>query len=881
MKYDHNVIWSTPSADSTGSMPLGNGDIALNAWVEPSGDLLFYIAKTDTWGEFGQLYKVGRIRVSLRVNDVPLFPGANFCWTLKLENGAILVQTDRGEAKLWVDANQPAIHLLARGPAGLRGTVKLEIWRTAQRELAENEKHGLHMGSPYPVFHEADHLFDAGNDELAWCHHNRTSSWANNLAMQGLEALIRDEDDPLMHRTFGGVIRGKNLIRTTSDTLSSKRPSSSFSFTVTVLTKQSKTPRDWLVAARGLSHEVPVVADESAWNAHLKWWGGFWERSWINMDGSEAARKVSTGYTLQRFMNGCAGRGAFPIKFNGSLFTVDWRYPGENHDADYRRWGPGYWHQNTRLPYWSMLHAGDFEMMKPLFEMYLKGLPLARERCRKFCGHEGAFFLETMYFWGAYLEDNYGWSGQREKTLPGHLSQNQYIRHHNSSSLEVVHHALTYYRFTGDVDFLRRTALPLAEAVLDYYDLHYHRHGGKLHIFPAQAIEQWWDVENPLPEIAGLTACLNGLLALPESLLPAARISQWRRLRTEIPPLPSRSLENQTLFAAADIIRGGPCNSENPELYEVFPYRLCGLLSEDLDQGVRTFWRRTYTHDEGWAQDGIQAALLGLTEEARKSVVRRFSTPSAYARFPAFWGPNFDWIPDQDHGGTAMHALQMMVLQASGDSLLPLPAWPMDWDVDFKLHAPGNTVVEGKFVNRKTEQMKVTPGSRKKDIVRVESPGKWCSPPVKAWQISKLVPKTGDVTRAKCVALRGNPDWQTLRASQPEGFANVHSLFGEADGLVYLGNIFKVSKTGVWTLYLGHDGGVKVFVDGQKVLTVPQLQNPAAPRRSKVDLSLSRGRHEIVVAFDTANGMGWGIFASFEVPEHHRGKGKPLFPQEV
>src|SRR5512137_2430028 len=92
-----NVIWTTPSADSAGSMPLGNGDIALNAWVEPSGDLLFYIAKTDAWGEFGQLYKVGRVRVSLRVCDVRLFPGSNFRWTLKLENGAILVQTEQGE----------------------------------------------------------------------------------------------------------------------------------------------------------------------------------------------------------------------------------------------------------------------------------------------------------------------------------------------------------------------------------------------------------------------------------------------------------------------------------------------------------------------------------------------------------------------------------------------------------------------------------------------------------------------------------------------------------------------------------------------------------------------------------------------------------------
>jgi hypothetical protein len=45
------------------------------------------------------------------------------------------------------------------------------------------------------------------------------------------------------------------------------------------------------------------------------------------------------------------------------------------------------------------------------------------------------------------------------------------------------------------------------------------------------------------------------------------------------------------------------------------------------------------------------------------------------------------------------------------------PAWPKDWDVDFKLHAPGQTIVEGVFKGGKIESLKVTPESRAKDIV--------------------------------------------------------------------------------------------------------------------------------------------------------------------
>jgi len=60
----YNQVWDSPCEYSSGSMPLGNGDIGVNAWVEKSGDLLFYIGKTDTWSENGRLIKLGKVRVS-------------------------------------------------------------------------------------------------------------------------------------------------------------------------------------------------------------------------------------------------------------------------------------------------------------------------------------------------------------------------------------------------------------------------------------------------------------------------------------------------------------------------------------------------------------------------------------------------------------------------------------------------------------------------------------------------------------------------------------------------------------------------------------------------------------------------------------------------
>ena len=56
-----------------------------------------------------------------------------------------------------------------------------------------------------------------------------------------------------------------------------------------------------------------------------------------------------------------------------------------------------------------------------------------------------------------------------------------------------------------------------------------------------------------------------------------------------------------------------------------------------------------------------------------------------------------------------MKTLQAMVMQTEGDSIYLLPAWPSDWDVDFRLHAPGNTIVDAEIRNGKINIIAVNP----------------------------------------------------------------------------------------------------------------------------------------------------------------------------
>jgi len=429
-------------------------------------------------------------------------------------------------------------------------------------------------------------------------------------------------------------------------------------------------------------------------------------------DGRPEHMIVSQGYALQRFISACGGRGMYPIKFNGSIFTVD---TDRRYDPDFRLWGGCYWFQNTRLPYWPMLASGDYDMMQPLFRMYRNALDLAVYRTGKYFRHGGAYFPETMYFWGAYHNGGmgYGWNRQGKGLFP---TDNEYIRYYWSGGLELAAMMLDYYAHTGDLRFLKDTLVPIADAVVAFYDQHYPRDAnGKLHLEPSQSLETWWDCVNPLPDIAGLKFVLGKLLELPKEAVGETRRSAWSRLLTELPPLPMRTVDGKRVLAPAEKT-GRKSNMENPELYAVFPYRLFGVGKPDLHVARETFARRLHPGNRGWQQDETQAAYLGLTEEARRALVDRFATKHEASRFPAFWGPNFDWVPDQDHGTNGLMALQTMLMQCEGRRILLFPAWPKEWDVEFRLHAPLRTVVEGVYRSGRVERLVVTPASRRKDV---------------------------------------------------------------------------------------------------------------------------------------------------------------------
>ncbi len=430
---------------------------------------------------------------------------------------------------------------------------------------------------------------------------------------------------------------------------------------------------------------------------------------------------VTRGYVLQRYVQAVQGRGAYPIKFNGGFYTVEPKAMGRDFNADWRNWGDCHWYQNLRHMYHPMMAQGDFEMMKPFFRLYESVRPIAETRTAIYHGAKGAYFPETMTITGLYSGGDYGWN--REGKQPKDVDCG-YWKYAWNQGPELLNLMLEYWEYTGDEKFLKNELLPMAKSVLEYFDTRFIKDPNRQIVLnPTQVVETYWSgVTNDMPSTAGLISVTNRLVSLPSSLVPSGLQAFFKKVQTSCPDLPLEERNGKKQLAPAQLYDKGTSNCENGELYGIWPFRVVSLLHPELiKQGINAYNARLNHLDNGWGYDGNAAALLGLTEESARILQVKCANSHPAYRWPATWGPNFDWLPDQNHGGNLLNTTNLMLLQCAplseGGKILLLPAWPKNWDVSFRLHAPGNTTVECVFKGGKVLTLKVTPESRRKDVV--------------------------------------------------------------------------------------------------------------------------------------------------------------------
>lgn len=737
----YNIIWMTPGGRALHSMPAGGGNISLNVWC--TGDeLLFYIGSADSWidgnvpGEV-QNIKIGRIRLKISPNPF----SADFRQEQDLATNSIRVSGKTGDGinvslKVWVDAFKPVIHMEGDATRPVDAAIQAEIWRGNAR-------------------------FDGSS--VVWCFRNEGPSRARTASIerQKIQPIAEWIPDPIGNLTFGGRLSGKGMVPDGQVSgehegrpfsgwkISTAQPKTHLKIQAALRIEQDPTVESWEKALADL--ERSAMADpQQDWKKTAEWWKEFWNRSHIVINPGKThddpAWQIGRNYQLFRAMLACNRSGRMPTLFNGGSFLCE-------ANPDRRQWGgAGFTAQNQRLVYWPMLKTGDWDLLKVALDFYARRLPLEFAWAKHFWDVEGAVFPEDIDVFGITVR-----LARKDGTCTPEC-----LRYHWTSGMEFALMMLETWRHNSE-DI--KPYIPVASGILHFYDQFYRKQNrlnagsdldtsGRLVIYPGSGLEVYSGARNDAAALSGLMALSDALLSLPESMLKADEIEFCREFRHRLPPLPKRIRNGHLCLSPAEswLAERLDSNMELPQLYPVFPFRFYGVGMPDLEL-ARNTWLYGYTDEAKqkgyfcWYQGGIFAACLGLTDEAREYALAKFLHPAWPAprgneiaqeqaakslwklhwmdtpgwevpRYPAFWDcMDFDQRPDMDHGGSAMIQLQEMLMQTTGDRIVLFPAWPKEWDVDFKLHAPGNTVVECVLKKGEIVSLKVTPESRMRDLI--------------------------------------------------------------------------------------------------------------------------------------------------------------------
>lgn len=755
-----NVIWNTPSRNSSESMPCGGGDIGMNIWVE-EGDILFYLSRSGTFDENNCQLKQGRFRI--RLFPSPFKDAKDFRQELKLKDGYVEVSAGGTQIQLWADVYHPVVHVEITNAQPLRTEVSYENWRYKERIIrkGEGQQCSYKWAPPKGAVTTADFVSLSSKrklpgmtkkENLLLFYHRNPEQTVFDIvvAQQGMENVKSQMMNPLKHLTFGGYLFGDNLEYTgTTDNIyagtdyrawnfRSSKVSRKEQFCIVLHTEQTATVEQWeqdlqinlqRIAPQGKISSKIVSQDKKQTRL---WWNAFWQRSFIEPIGDTEnkndsdIKEITRNYTLFRYMLGCNAYGSVPTKFNGGLFTFDPCHIDEKQafTPDYRKWGGGTMTaQNQRLVYWPMLKSGDFDMMSSQFDFYNRMLKNAELRTQVYWQHNGACFCEQIENYGLPNPAEYGF--KRPEWFDKGVEYNAWLEYEWDTILEFCQMILETKNY-ANADIT--PYLPLIESSLTFFDEHYRqlasRRGrkaldgnGQLVLFPGSACETYKMTNNASSTIAALRTVLENYGKKDEMLKTIPPIPlRYIEIKDSLNPTASPELK-QTISPAVSWERIN--NVETPQLYPVFPWRIYGVGKENLELA-----RNTYFYDPeaikfrshvGWKQDNIWAACLGLTEEAKRLTLAKLS--NGPHRFPAFWGPGYDWTPDHNWGGSGMIGLQEMLLQTNGEQILLFPAWSKEWDIHFKLHAPGETTVEATLKDGKVTDLKVLPESRKKDII--------------------------------------------------------------------------------------------------------------------------------------------------------------------
>ena len=304
------------------------------------------------------------------------------------------------------------------------------------------------------------------------------------------------------------------------------------------------------------------------------------------------------------------------------------------------------------------------------------------------------------------------------------------VVHFFSSQIKIAYLYYLQYEYSQDLVFLRKQAYPMLKSVAEFFrNFPNFKLGadGKYHLYKANDSEGVQGGTDPQDTMAGLHALFQIVARTADVLgLDSELRVIWRRIAEKLAPLPTRSLlpdyrgDPDYFVAALPPVAFG--NPSHPDLTAVMDFGLC---SPSIDNARRmTLAENTY---RVFFRDGVgpdtpvsvmsgvarAAAHLGRGEDLKfllPNQIRCLEPTHDFCdiRGSADHGPLANRLtlregpgdPGAERLGRVTAALHDALLQCASPApgaepvIHLFPAWPKNWNADFKLLARGGFVVQ-------------------------------------------------------------------------------------------------------------------------------------------------------------------------------------------
>lgn len=506
----------------------------------------------------------------------------------------------------------------------------------------------------------------------------------------------------------------------------------------------------WIASAASMDQEEDVVAAACAQldtaaaagvdalcGAQQAWWQAFWSKSYIVTPGQPEFAKRWLYYL---YLSASTMRGKYPAKFNSQIWITE---------GDERRWGGRYWWWNQGTMHSSFFAANHIELNDPLFDMRSAAFPAYEKAAQQDWGSQGIFIPETGTFNGpAELPEEIAaeirkvfldkqvpserlraicdrrqahesrWSWNDRPNLPV-----GWVSHVMVAGAKTAELFWKRYEYTNDRDWLVERAYPMLKGAAEFY-VHYPNlstdEDGTIHLNNTALHEHLWGCRDCVDDLALMRGVLKTAAHAAKLLNQDEDLQQrWLTIANRLAPYPTNqtpgalgTLDSDQVTLAQGVgptvlMRGGK-GTESPRLRMAEQFDLLTLESEDDE-----LWQLVqHTFD---AHPGTVAYRAGQNgnETARYPVIAaRLGRSDAIAGALPLWLQHWqgelpppNGLPFRGDGltvqgyGIFSDALQQALCQSiaprpGAASVIRLfPAWPRDWDAQFKLLCKGGFLV--------------------------------------------------------------------------------------------------------------------------------------------------------------------------------------------